>query len=237
MPTTIAATNTNTLGDSVTRLTSAGPGQSPTRPQPMPNSTAPATSGASMSRAGRPEALRREHRAAAPLGERRSRATDTASAAAITTGSSGPRAGRDAGEIEKVENLGRLRHARDQKAEAEQQTATKHRKHRHGSAPHPVTHREHHDGRRGHEDHRRHHRARRQPREAADAVAGGAAAADAAMPKPTSRPPTTTQPHFGIAGSGRLKRPSSADQAIEQRRREQPAEKGDPPVAIVRGRG
>ena len=48
MPTAIARTKPITLGDSVARLTSAGPGQNPTRPQPIPNISAPNASGGSM---------------------------------------------------------------------------------------------------------------------------------------------------------------------------------------------
>ena len=38
MPAAMATTNTSTSGDSVARLSSAGPGHKPTRPQPIPNS-------------------------------------------------------------------------------------------------------------------------------------------------------------------------------------------------------
>src|ERR1700681_4521821 len=47
IPAAIAATKTKTPGDSVARLSSAGPGQSPTSPQPTPNRAAPSTSGGS----------------------------------------------------------------------------------------------------------------------------------------------------------------------------------------------
>src|SRR3954451_629540 len=50
MPITIAPTNTTIGRLRPARLTSAGPGQIPTRPQPTPNKTPPATSGTSMSR-------------------------------------------------------------------------------------------------------------------------------------------------------------------------------------------
>src|SRR6185312_7591964 len=50
IPSIIAATKTTIGRLRPARLTSAGPGQRPTRPQPIPNRTAPATSGASMSR-------------------------------------------------------------------------------------------------------------------------------------------------------------------------------------------
>ena len=46
IPITIAITKTTTRGDSVAKLAMAGPGHRPTRPQPRPNSTAPARSGA-----------------------------------------------------------------------------------------------------------------------------------------------------------------------------------------------
>ena len=48
-PAIIASTNTMTSGDRLARFSSAGPGHRPTRPQPMPNSTEPTTSGRSMS--------------------------------------------------------------------------------------------------------------------------------------------------------------------------------------------
>jgi NAD(P)-dependent dehydrogenase (short-subunit alcohol dehydrogenase family) len=43
MPAIIAATNAKTCGDSVARFSIAGPGHRPVRPQPTPNSAAPAT--------------------------------------------------------------------------------------------------------------------------------------------------------------------------------------------------
>ena len=49
MPTAMATTKTMTPGDNVARFSIAGPGQSPTRPQPIPNSTEPTTSGRSIS--------------------------------------------------------------------------------------------------------------------------------------------------------------------------------------------
>ena len=46
----VMATTNTTIGElRPARLTSAGPGQIPIRPQPIPNRTAPCTSGASMS--------------------------------------------------------------------------------------------------------------------------------------------------------------------------------------------
>jgi len=88
IPAIIAATNSRTGGDSVARLTIAGPGQRPTRPQPVPNSTAPTISGRSI-------AVRVGHAAiSARTGRSRRRASanpgiETMRAAAITIASVG----------------------------------------------------------------------------------------------------------------------------------------------------
>ena len=84
MPAAIAATNTDTSGDSVARLSSAGPGHNPTSPQPIPNSADPTTSGRSIS-----SLVGQKFRTASSGCERpfasMNPGTDTARAATITT--------------------------------------------------------------------------------------------------------------------------------------------------------
>ena len=96
MPVAIATTKTMTPGDNVARLSSAGPGDRPTRPHPIPNSAAPATSGRSIPvLPGRNIAPANHGRALRSASMKPG--TDTASAAAITTarlGSQAPKMSR-----------------------------------------------------------------------------------------------------------------------------------------------
>jgi hypothetical protein len=96
MPAAIATTKTMMPGDSVARLSKAGPGHSPTRPHPIPNSAAPATSGRSI-----PDLPGQKYcpanQGCAPRSASMKPGTDTASAAAITTarlGSHAPKMSR-----------------------------------------------------------------------------------------------------------------------------------------------
>ena len=145
MPAAIAATNTNTSGDSVARLSRAGPGHNPTRPQPIPNRADPMTSGRSIS-----SLVGQKFRAASSGRER--------PFASMNPGSrhrerrhhhDGKARVPGAEDIEKAQNLRRLHHSRNQQAGAEYQSAQQGCDHRHGSASEHVTgERDGRDGRR-----------------------------------------------------------------------------------------
>src|SRR6185437_239995 len=176
IPKIIAATNTMMGTLSPARLTMAGPGQIPTRPQPTPNSTAPVTSGASRSlRVGQ-----RYFAASSGLPRRRASAKPieaTATAPAMTkasVASHAPKMSRKPSTFSGSVMPEISRPAPKTSPEKKLAMITGM-----ASASEAVPRDRSGEDRGDHEDDCRRDRARRQPREAADAMARGAAIADA----------------------------------------------------------
>ena len=107
MPIAMAMTKTITPGDSVARFAIAGPGHKPTRPQPMPNSAAPMSSGRSIAVAVGQRIWRVEDRRARPH-QRVADAGDGETCRHHHGEARVPGAARNAEDIEEAQNLCRL---------------------------------------------------------------------------------------------------------------------------------
>src|SRR6185437_3874320 len=174
MPNTIVATKTMIGALRPARLTSAGPGQIPDRPQPTPNSAEPMTSGASTSLRGGHEKL------AASTGALRRRASAnpmlaTATAPAITKASVASHAPKMSRKPMTFEGsvMPEIKRPSPKTRPPTKLAITS----AISSPSKAVANQRHCGGRYHHEHHRRRDRARRKPGKAADAVTGRAAIA------------------------------------------------------------
>jgi hypothetical protein len=123
-PANMATTKGSTLPGARERSAMAGPGQKPASPQPTPKTAAPATSGRSIRPARLDEGRGRDRRGHAQQAvESQSDDTDKHPAGHDEREARIPPAVRDGGDVEEVPDLGRIGHAGDREADAEQHAA------------------------------------------------------------------------------------------------------------------